>query len=166
MIKLFNTFIITTASLILFSNCGFQPIYKLSNNNDSLVNYHIEYTDEDNVSRTIKDVLRNSFISNNKDDYDYKIRLSVSESENPLIINVNGTVAKYRIDITINYNVFGQDNVSLYSDTVRGFAQYNVGTSEIDNRQKKNEMVKAATYDAVQIMVSKIQSTVVSSSDN
>ena len=54
----------------------------------------------------------------------------------------------------------------IYSDTVRGFSQYNVGTSEIDNRQKKIEMVRAATFDAVQIMISKIQSTVVSSDDN
>ena len=126
----------------------------------------IEYTDEDNVAREVKEVLRNSFISNENVDYDYTIQITVSESQTPLIINVNGTVAKYSIEITINYDVIGTNNDLIYSDTVRGFSQYNVGTSEIDNRQKKIEMVRAATFDAVQIMISKIQSTVVSSDDN
>ena len=143
----------------------FSTVYKLSNNDDSLKLFN-EYTDKDNVAREIKEVFTNAFISNDNIDYDYRIQVTVSESENPLIINVNGTVAKYRIDITINYNVIGNNNDLLYSDTVRGFSQYNVGTSEIDNRQKKREMVRAATYDAVQIMISKIQSTVVSSDDN
>ena len=161
-----NYFIILFVSFLMLNNCGFQSVYKLSNNDDSLKNYLIEYTDKDNVAREIKEVFTNAFISNDNIDYDYRIQVTVSESENPLIINVNGTVAKYRIDITINYNVIGNNNDLLYSDTVRGFSQYNVGTSEIDNRQKKREMVRAATYDAVQIMVSKIQSTVVSSDDN
>ena len=161
-----NYFIILFVSFLMLNNCGFQSVYKLSNNDDSLKNYLIEYTDKDNVAREIKEVFTNAFISNDNIDYDYRIQVTVSESENPLIINVNGTVAKYRIDITINYNVIGNNNDLLYSDTVRGFSQYNVGTSEIDNRQKKREMVRAATYDAVQIMISKIQSTVVSSDDN
>tara|TARA_Y100000992_G_scaffold292006_1_gene249007 strand:+ start:573 stop:1073 length:501 start_codon:yes stop_codon:yes gene_type:complete len=161
-----NYFIILFVSFLMLNNCGFQSVYKLSNNDDSLKNYLIEYTDKDNVAREIKEVFTNAFISNDNIDYDYRIQVAVSESENPLIINVNGTVAKYRIDITINYNVIGNNNDLLYSDTVRGFSQYNVGTSEIDNRQKKREMVRAATYDAVQIMISKIQSTVVSSDDN
>ncbi len=166
MIKKLNYFIIIIASFLVLSNCGFQPIYKLSNKNDSLKNYSIEYTDENNVPREVKEVFRNSFISNDNVDYDYTIQITVSESQTPLIINVNGTVAKYSIEITINYDVIGTNNDLIYSDTVRGFSQYNVGTSEIDNRQKKIEMVRAATFDAVQIMISKIQSTVVSSDDN
>ena len=49
---------------------------------------------------------------------------------------------------------------------VRGFAQYDVGSSEINNEETKASMIKSATNNAVQIMISKIQTSISQLDDN
>jgi hypothetical protein len=93
--------------------------------------------------------------------------LTISESLTPLIINTNGTVAKYRIEILINYDLIEiSSNEEISSGTARGFAQYDVGTSEVGNEDTKKSMTKIATKNAIQLMVSKIQSSISQANDN
>ena len=84
--------------------------------------------------------------------------MSISETEVPLIINSNGTISKYRIEIFIDYILINlMTDEQIKEDTVRGYAQYDVQESEIANMETKDSMLKSATNEALQIMLSKIQ---------
>jgi len=93
--------------------------------------------------------------------------LTINESLDPLIINTNGTIAKYRIEILISYKLIEiETDREISSGTARGSAQYDVGTSEITNEDTKKSMIKIATRNAIQLMVSKIQSSISKTNDN
>ena len=85
----------------LFLNCGFKPIYKLSESNVSSGNYSVQITNQ--VSREIIEEINNNVFSGT--DQEYMVKLDISEDLTPLIINTNGTIAKYRIEIGLNYEL-------------------------------------------------------------
>ncbi len=146
-------------SLFYLSNCGFKPIYKLSENDIDFRNYSINILNESNTSREIREEIEKSFPSNSETEKGYIIEISSVENLDPLITNTDGTVAKYRIEIIMNFKVKDKnDDVYLIEDFVRGFAQYTVETSEIESEDKKKRMIRMATSSAIQMMISKIQS--------
>ena len=151
---------------LYLTSCGFKPIYKLSENNLNLDNFQIIFNKENSTSREIEDEIKKLFVSNSKGGYDYKIEVVTSENITPILINPNGTVSKYRIEITIDYKLvsLSSDEI-IVNDTVRGFSQYSVVTSEIENNEKRSRMIRTATNDALQIMISKLQSSL-SRNDN
>tara|TARA_A100001035_G_C27746870_1_gene484442 strand:- start:852 stop:1337 length:486 start_codon:yes stop_codon:yes gene_type:complete len=152
----------TLLCLIILSGCGFKPIHKLSDNSNSL-SFLAEITNS--VSREIvEEVNDNLFQSDNKE---YKAQLTISEDSTPLIINTNGTVAKYRIEIEINYKLVKIGTNEVISEgTTRGSAQYDVVDSEISNEDTRKNMTKIATKNALQIMISRIQSSIIQLNDN
>ena len=153
--------------LFYLSSCGFKPMYKLSESNIDFRSYSIIIINENNISREIKEEITRTFPSNSDEKTDYIIEMSTIENLDPLITNTDGTVAKYRIEIIMNYKV--KDNFKdsyLIEDTVRGFAQYTVETSEIESDDKKKRMIRTATNDAIQMMISKIQSDISITNDN
>ena len=153
-------------SLFLIS-CGFKPVYKLSENNFNLENFIIKIINENPISREIEKEIKLTFISNDDAEKEFLIELDIDENLFPLIINSDGTVSKYRIELTINYNVINlRNDTSLIKDVVRGFAQYTVETSEIESDDKKKRMTRTATSGAVQMIISKIQSETLIKNDN
>ena len=48
----------------------------------------------------------------------------------------------------------------------RGFAQYDIGASEINNEDTKKSMIKIATKNAIQLMTTKIQNDISNKNDN
>ena len=102
-----------------------------------------------------------------KDNLAYEVLLKIQENQTPLVINTNGTVAKYRIEVSINFEIIETDTSSMISTGItRGFAQYDVGESEFNNEDMKKRMTQIATKDALQIMVSKVESSIAKSNDN
>ncbi len=163
-----NIFKINLVFMILFylSNCGFKPLYKLSDNNIDLRNYSASILNEGNVSREIREEIKQSF-SNSNSKKNYIIEINTNENLEPLIVNTDGTIAKYRVEIIINYKVKDKNkDTYLIKDMVRGFAQYTVETSEIESNDKKNRMIRTATNSAIQMMISKIQSDTSITNDN
>lgn len=147
--------------ILLITGCGFQPIYKISEDNYNLSMYDIQFNDSQNISRNIKEEFKKNFLDKNNTEKKFILRILVSENFTPIIINENGTVAKYRVDIDIDYELINKvKNSLMIKDTARGFAQYNTVTSEIENDQKKERMISSAANDAIQIMISRIQSKV------
>jgi len=153
--------------LFFFNNCGFKPMYKISESNIDFKSYSIVIMNESNISREIKEEIRKSFPSSMEADKDYVIEINTTETLDPLIINTDGTVAKYRIEIIMNFKVKNKnENLYLMEDMVRGFAQYSVETSEIESDDKKKRMIRTATNSAIQMMISKIQSDTSITNDN
>ena len=153
--------------LFFFNSCGFKPMYKISESSIDFKSYSIIIMNESNISREIKEEIRKSFPSSSEVNKDYVIEINTTENLDPLITNTDGTVAKYRIEIVINFKVTGKNNDSyLIEDVVRGFAQYTVETSEIESDDKKKRMTRTATSSAIQMMISKIQSDASMTNDN
>ena len=76
-------------------------------------------------------------------------------------------MSKYGIEIIMYFKVRAiNSNEFLINDVVRGFAQYTVETSEIESDDKKKRMIRTAAGNAIQMMISKIQSDTAITNDN
>ena len=117
------------------------------------------------VTYEIKEELK-SFLKTNQENVDYVVLIEVKEEMTPVIINENGTVSKYQIDITLFYEVTDKIGEEIISDEAVGFAQYDVLVSEIENRDLKKQMLRSATNDAASLMITKIQSKLSLTNDN
>ena len=153
--------------LLYLSSCGFKPMYKLSENSIDFRSYSLILMNETDVSREIKEEIKKSFNSRSEVKKDYVIEIDIVENLDPLITNTDGTVAKYRIEIMLNFKVRDKNkNSYLIEDMVRGFAQYTVETSEIESNDKRKRMIQTAANSAIQMMISKIQSDNSITNDN
>ena len=160
-------FLTTISILIVLTSCGFKPMYKLSENSFDFRSYSVTIVNENNTSREIKEEIRESFPSSSGVKKEYVIEINTNENLEPLITNTDGTIAKYRIEIIMNFKVKDKnENTYIIEDIVRGFAQYSVETSEIVSDDKKKRMIRTATSSAIQMMISKIQSDTSITNDN
>ena len=160
-------FLTSISILVVLMSCGFKPMYKISENNIDFSNYSITIMNENNTSREIKEEIKKSFPSSSKIKKNYVIEINTNQNLESLITNTDGTVAKYRIEIIINFKVRDRnENSYLIEDMTRGFAQYTVETSEIESNDKKKRMIRTATNNAIQMMISKIQSDTSITNDN
>ena len=155
--------LIVSIIFFLTLGCAFQPLHKLSDTIDANSNYSVKIVNS--VSREIKEEINANIIAS--DNERFSALLTINENLTPLIINTNGTVAKYRIEILINYKLIEvETNQEISTGKARGSAQYDVGTSEINNEDTKKSMTKIATKNAIQLMLSKIQSSISKVNDN
>ena len=147
----------TLAIFFIFLGCGFKPIYKISSDDVNLDGYSVEVVNQ--VSREIIEEVNSTIFQD--ENQKYKVLLNIYEDLTPLIVNTNGTVAKYRIEIEIEYELIEIDaDEIIASGTTRGFAQYDVTESEIVNEETRKHMSKIATKNAIQIMTSRMQSSI------
>ena len=160
-------FLTTISILIVLTSCGFKPMYKLSESSFDFRSYSIVIMNENDTSREIKEEIRKSFPSSSEIKQEYVIEINTIENLEPLITNTDGTIAKYRIEIIMNFKVKDKnENTYVMEDIVRGLAQYSVETSEIESDDKKRSMIRTATGSAIQMMISKIQSDTSITNDN
>jgi hypothetical protein len=147
----------TLAIFLIFFGCGFKPIYKITSDDVDLDGYSVEVANQ--VSREIIEEVNSTIVQG--ENQKFKAILKIYEDLTPLIVNTNGTVAKYRIEIEIAYELIEIDvDETISTGTTRGFAQYDVTESEIINEDTRKRMSKIATKNAIQIMASRIQSII------
>ena len=160
-------YLTTISILIVLTGCGFKPMYKLSEGSFDFRSYSVTIVNENDTSWEIKKEIKESFPSSSEIKKEYIIEIDINENLEPLITNTDGTIAKYRIEIIINFKVKDKNkNIYIMEDIVRGFAQYSVETSEIESDDKKKSMIRTATSSAIQMMISKIQSDTSITNDN
>ena len=144
--------------LFVLANCGFQSIYKATDYNLNISDYSVKY--QNDPSYIIKNKIQEIFNYSSSDSM-YIIDLNAQQRDIPLIINTNGTVSKYRVEVIMYFNVYENDSDNkIYNDIVRGFAEYLVQTSEIQTSEKHKQAIEIATQEAVQMMSTKIQSNI------
>ena len=147
----------TLAIFLIFFGCGFKPIYKITSDDVDLDSYSVEVANQ--VSREIIEEVNSTIVQG--ENQKFRAILKIYEDLTPLIVNTNGTVAKYRIEIEIAYELIEIDvDETISTGTTRGFAQYDVTESEIINEDTRKRMSKIATKNAIQIMASRIQSII------
>ena len=159
-----NIIIVTFLSYLVIG-CGFKPMHKLSESSFSTSQLKVSYNNRNGLSYEVRDEIDRLFY-NESDEYSFTLDLNISEENIPLIINTNGTVAKYQIEISISFKVTNNNNELIIEDTVKGFSQYDVQTSEINNDAIKKQMTRLAANDAMALIITKIQSSIVSINDN
>ncbi len=140
---------------LLISQCGFSPMYKVDSASIGLDQLSIKF--EGNVTYEIKEELERLIGTDNSNN-NYTISIEVKEDLIPVIVNENGTVSKYQIDIALFFKVIDKFNKIILEGVSIGFSQYDVLVSEIDNENIRKQMLKSATNDAASLMITKIQS--------
>ena len=138
----------------LLIQCGFQPIY--SEINVSVENdYKTILTSQNSIS--VKEAF-NSIFRNSTRESNYQLKIEIIEQDLPIVTNSDGTVAKYRIDISTNFTLYDtKNNKEIFSDYSKGFAQYESQTNNYDTEQKRDEAKKIATTNSLQLIPIKIQ---------
>lgn len=148
---------------LVISSCGFKPMYKSDGTGIELEKLSISFSGD--ITYEIKEELR-SLLNTDKENRDYEVVVAVKEEMVPIIINENGTVSKYQIDIGLYFEVINNDDEVMIKDVAVGFAQYDVLVSEIENNDLRKQMLRSATGDAASLMITKIQSKLSSVNDN
>ena len=138
----------------IFIQCGFQPIY--SERNETVESdYETVLISENSVS--VKEAF-NSIFKNTSKKSNFELKISIIEQDLPIVTNSDGTVAKYRIDISSNFVLYDRINKKeIFSDYSKGFAQYETQTNNYDTEQKRYEAKKIATTNSLQLIPIKIQ---------
>ena len=138
----------------IFIQCGFQPIY--SERNETVESdYETVLISENSVSvkEAFNSIFKNTTIKSN-----FELKISIIEQDLPIVTNSDGTVAKYRIDISTNFVLYDRINKKeIFSDYSKGFAQYETQTNNYDTEQKRFEAKKIATTNSLQLIPIKIQ---------
>ena len=141
--------------VLLTTGCGFKPMYKSDGKGIELDKLYINFKGD--VSYEIKEEL-NRLLSTDQQNKEYAVLVEVKEEMVPVIINENGTVSKYQIDIAIFFEVSDKLGEVIIDDVAVGFSQYDVLVSEIENKDLRKQMLRSATNDAASLMITKIQS--------
>ena len=137
-----------------FIQCGFQPIY--SERNETVESdYETVLISKNSISvnETFNSIFKNTTKKSN-----FELRISIIEQDLPIVTNSDGTVAKYRIDISTNFVLYDRINKKeIFSDYSKGFAQYETQTNNYDTEQKRYEAKKIATTNSLKLIPIKIQ---------
>ena len=149
--------------VLLTTGCGFKPMYKSDGKGIELDRLYINFKGD--VSYEIKEELK-SLLGTDQQNKDFAVVVEVKEEMVPVIINENGTVSKYQIDIALFFEVKNNLGEVILNSVSVGFAQYDVLVSEIDNEDLQEQMLRSATNDAASLMITKIQSKLSLTNDN
>ena len=85
-----------------FIQCGVQPIYS-ERNQTVESDYKTVLISENSVS--VKEAF-NSIFKNTTRKSNFELKISIIEQDLPIVTNSDGTVAKYRIDISTNFVLY------------------------------------------------------------
>tara|TARA_Y100000768_G_scaffold52147_1_gene34264 strand:- start:433 stop:909 length:477 start_codon:yes stop_codon:yes gene_type:complete len=145
------------------TGCGFKPMYKSDGKGIELEKLYINFKGD--MTYEVGEELKN-LLSTEQENKDYSVTVAAKEEMIPVIINENGTVSKYQIDITLYFVVTDNLGKVLIDSSAVGFSQYDVLVSEIENKDLKKQMLRSATKDAANLMITKIQSKLSLTDDN
>ena len=153
MIKIIIVFIFIFQFLV---SCGFSPALKVVDDVKNNAKLYYEIKDS---SYNARDNIRNILKSESKDEANYLVQLQIIETETAVNIESNGSVVEYRVEALIEYKLlFESDSSLIDSGQTRGFANYDVSSSEYTNALVKKEAEKTAIREALQLMNIVIQS--------
>lgn len=149
--KIFKSFFTLIVISFLIVSCGFTPTYKLSNN--SLIIPTIMYEINEDNSYATRQMLSKNLLSTNINKAEYVVKILVDEIETAINIQSSGSVNKYRVETIVNFEIFTINaKEPFYKSKTRGFSKYDVSESEYSNKLLKENALKAALSEAVQLM--------------
>ena len=151
-------FIIIIFVFELFVTCGFTPTLKVSNyENNNLIIYEINSDNSYEAKQALKSIITNQ----DSDNANFLIKIDVIEKESAVNILSSGAVSEYRIEVLINYEIFNIKTNDLIDKSMsRGFANYDISSSEYNNTLLREEALKQALSDGMRLMNIIVQSKI------
>ena len=151
-------FVIIIFVFELFTACGFTPTLKVSNyENNNLIIYEINSGNSYEAKQALKSIITNQ----DSDNANFLIKIDVIEKESAVNILSSGAVSEYRIEVLINYEIFNFKTNDLIDKSMsRGFANYDISSSEYNNTLSREEALKQALSDGMRLMNIIVQSKI------
>jgi hypothetical protein len=151
-------FIILMFVLQLLVACGFTPILKdVTESNNALVYYEIDPSS----SYHARQLLSSKFINLEKDRSKFITKVYITETESAVNIESSGSVNEYKIEILINFKIYEiETNNMIFESQTRGFANYDVSSSEYANTLAQQDALEKALTDGIQLMNIIVQSQI------
>ena len=142
----------------LVTACGFTPVLKVTEyQNNAHVAYEISPNNSYEARQTLKSIIQNQ----DSDNANFLIKIDVTEKESAVNILSSGAVSEYRIEVLINYEIFNIKTNDLIDKSIsRGFANYDISSSEYNNSLVKKEALKQALSDGIRHMNIIVQSKI------
>lgn len=144
-------------SLAALTGCGFSPVYAKREGSDStrFSSIHVMPVAGRNgqiLKASLEDLMG---IDEENIDTPYQLESSMTVDYIPVVIESDGTVSRYRIDITIPVNLKeNSSGASAFSTRVRRSVSYSVSQSDyssyISSTDALERGIKEASYDIVQ----------------
>lgn len=139
-------------------SCGFTPVLKMSDENQFSSKIYYQIEESSYLARQAFTTLLKNIDTN---EYKYLAKINVSESESAVNIQPNGSVVEYRVEVLIKYKLLENNTGKLVLESqARGFANYDVSSSEYTNSLVKNEALKTSINEAAQLMNIMLQSKI------
>ena len=139
-------------------SCGFTPILKDSIDTNNVIVY---YEIDPSSSYQARQLLSSTFVNLEKDKAKFVTRLNIIETESAVNIESSGSVNEYKIEVLINFKIFEiETNTIIFGSQTRGFANYDVSSSEYTNTLVKRDALEKALTDGIQLMNIIVQSKV------
>ena len=144
--------------LQLLVACGFTPILKdVTESSSALVYYEIDPSS----SYHARQLLSSTFIDSEKDRSKFITKVYITETESAVNIESSGSVNEYKIEILINFKIYEiETNNMIFESQTRGFANYDVSSSEYANTLAQQDALEKALTDGIQLMNIIVQSQI------
>ena len=139
-------------------SCGFTPILKDKiDTNNVIVYYEIDPSN----SYQARQLLSSAFINLEKDKAKFVTKVNIIETESAVNIESSGSVNEYKIEVLINFKIFEiETNTKIFDSQTRGFANYDVSSSEYTNTLVQKDALEKALTNGIQLMNIIVQSKV------
>ena len=139
-------------------SCGFTPILKDSIDTNNVIVY---YEIDSSSSYQARQLVNSAFINLEKDKAKFVTKVNIIETESAVNIESSGSVNEYKIEVLINFKIFEiETNTKIFDSQTRGFANYDVSSSEYTNTLVQRDALKKALTDGIQLMNIIVQSKV------
>ena len=142
----------------LLISCGFTPILKEKKDTDNTLVY---YEINPSSSYEARQLLNSSFINLERDKAKCVTKVNIIEAESAVNIESSGSVNEYKIEVLINFKIFEiETNNLIFDSQARGFANYDVSSSEYTNTLVQKDALEKALTNGIQLMNIIVQSKV------
>ena len=142
----------------LVFSCGFTPILKNLDNQNTSLNYYEINPENSYIARQ---VLSTQLKSLNKNEAKFLTKVNVLENESAVNVTSSGSVDEYKIEVLVNFEILNiSTNSLLLKSQSRGFANYDATNSEYSNSQVKKEALERALIEGIQLMNIVVQSKI------
>jgi LPS-assembly lipoprotein len=123
------------AGMLLLQGCGFEPLYGSATPMGTGVSTQLSTIYVEPISERVGYDLRNDLLdrldgTTNAGTASYRLKLYVTELEEPVVFTPNTSITRYNYTLTAHYDLVARDATQpLKSGDVTAFAAYNVAAS-------------------------------------
>ena len=144
--------------LQLVISCGFTPILKDTKDTNSILVY---YEIDPSSSYQARQILNSVLINLERNKAKFITKVDIVETESAVNIESSGSVNEYKIEVLIDFKIFEiEANIIIFESQTRGFANYDVTSSEYANTLVRQNALEKALTDGIQLMNIIVQSKV------